>query len=268
MSLKISIPSESEIAAAAEQRLFHEDRNCLSWWFPKLLRAGLPVPKTRIVTIPTRGIQKAFFTVFEDKGLGLDAHTWLAVLVLAAEEIGFPCFLRTGHTSDKHDWSKTCYLADEKRLSSHVIRLIEFSECADYIGLPWNVWAVRELLPTRPVSTVYRGMPLCREFRCFVDDGEVLCHHFYWPKDVVRDGYRGRELPADFDAMYARLSAAPTVKEGAEIAELAKAAGKAVGGAWSVDVLETERGWFVTDMALADRSWHWPGCPANPRSKA
>lgn len=30
--------------------------------------------------------------------------------------------------------------------------------------------------------------------------------------------------------------------------------------AWSVDVLETRRGWFVTDMAEAARSFHWPGC--------
>jgi hypothetical protein len=27
-----------------------------------------------------------------------------------------------------------------------------------------------------------------------------------------------------------------------------------------VDILETKRGWFVTDMAEAGKSWHWPGC--------
>ena len=35
-----------------------------------------------------------------------------------------------------------------------------------------------------------------------------------------------------------------------------------MGGHWSVDILETERGWYVTDMALAPRSWHWPHCKA------
>jgi len=41
---------------------------------------------------------------------------------------------------------------------------------------------------------------------------------------------------------------------------LATQAGKAVGGAWSVDILETERGWYVTDMAEAHKSSHWEGC--------
>ena len=31
-------------------------------------------------------------------------------------------------------------------------------------------------------------------------------------------------------------------------------------GSWSVDVLETDRGWCVTDMAEAEGSFHWPEC--------
>ncbi len=30
--------------------------------------------------------------------------------------------------------------------------------------------------------------------------------------------------------------------------------------AFSVDLLPTKRGWMVTDMALARRSFHWEGC--------
>ena len=47
----------------------------------------------------------------------------------------------------------------------------------------------------------------------------------------------------------------------AELRNLASAAGKAVGGEWSVDILETRRGWYITDMAEAYKSWHWEGCP-------
>jgi hypothetical protein len=47
-----------------------------------------------------------------------------------------------------------------------------------------------------------------------------------------------------------------------QLTDLANAAGQAVGGAWSVDVLETRRGWYVTDMAEAASSCHeWPDCP-------
>jgi len=47
-----------------------------------------------------------------------------------------------------------------------------------------------------------------------------------------------------------------------KLTEYANATGRAVGGAWSIDILETKRGWHVTDMAEAANSWHeWPECP-------
>ena len=49
-----------------------------------------------------------------------------------------------------------------------------------------------------------------------------------------------------------------------QLETLVRCAGCAVGGGrWSVDVLETERGWFITDMAQAHVSHHWEGCPVN-----
>ena len=41
-----------------------------------------------------------------------------------------------------------------------------------------------------------------------------------------------------------------------KLTDLANAAGRAAGGAWSIDLLETRRGWMVTDMAEAANSWH------------
>lgn len=260
------VPSDAEIDAIHQEELFRHDRNCLSWWFPKLLRAELPVPKTRIVTIPTCGIQTAFFQQFDGEGLGPDAYTWLDVLRLAVEEIGLPCFLRTGHTSNKHSWMETCYLANINRLASHVTRLIEFSECAGIIGLPWNIWAVRELLPVQPIATVYRGMPLVREFRCFVDGNKLLCYHPYWPWAVVVEGCADHKAPDGLEAKYKALCETSTTELYA-IAKLATAAGKACGGQWSVDILDTDRGWMITDMAMAKDSWHWPGCKSGKESQ-
>ena len=51
-----------------------------------------------------------------------------------------------------------------------------------------------------------------------------------------------------------------------EIETLVKCAGCAVGGGrWSVDALETERGWYITDLAQAHVSHHWEGCPVNEK---
>lgn len=264
--MDIPVPTDEQLASGAEHMLHRRGISCLSYWFPKLLQADLPVPRTRIVPLPTVGVSEDLYRVLDGQPIGERAQAWLGVLQLATDEIGYPCFLRTGETSNKHEWEKTCFLSRPEDLASHVLALIEFSEIADFMGLAWNVWVVREMLPTTPVTTVYRGMPLCREFRFFVEDDTITCCHPYWPEQAVRDGFRGREIPEDFDEMCEFLTTSND-SEREHIVGLAEAAGAAVGGKWSVDILQTMRGWYITDMAVAHQSWHWPGCP-QARSQA
>lgn len=243
--------------------------NCLSYWFPKLVAAGVPVPGTQIVTMPA-DLRSDFFAVFDGEPLSDRAKAWCAELGVVAATMGSPCFLRTGQTSGKHNWSQTCYVADAAKIESHVLALIEFSECCDFMGLPWDVWCVREMLPTEPVGVAedYGGMPFCREVRCFVRDGRIVCEHPYWPKQSIADGLVctqemvGHPLRKIVDAIYDALSGNTfgllTADDGYR--PLVEATAKVFDGAWSVDVLKTSRGWFVTDMALAHRSFHWDGC--------
>ena len=244
------------------------DRNCLSFWFSKIEDGGLPVPKTEIVPAPP-GIGAVLD--------GLEPVGWagfVAELRLAANHVGdFPIFLRTGLASGKHRWERTCFVQSHEFLGRHVVALVEFSAMADLMGLPCDVWAVREMLPTTPVLTLpaYGNMPLCREFRCFVRDGDVLCVHPYWPWRAVERGFQYvtsedpwteepvHDVPPGVRDTWRNLCVRG--KHECEIRSLASRAGTAVGGEWSVDVLETERGWVVIDMAEASRSWHWPDCP-------
>jgi hypothetical protein len=229
------------------------DPTCMSHWLPRLQAAGLPVPRTILVPM-SREAYRDVFNLFDGKALEGPANEFLRKLAAAAAEIGFPAFLRTGMTSGKHSWARTCYLTDPARLLSHVASLVEFSECVSFVGLPCDWWAVRELLPTTPLAVCprYEGMPVCREFRCFVAGGEVRCMHPYWPLEALERGG-----VADPEQVAAQLASCPDEHE---VRALAARAGAAVGGAWSVDVLETRRGWFVTDMAEAQKSWHWPDC--------
>jgi hypothetical protein len=137
----------------------------------------------------------------------------------------------------------------------HIFALAEHSELVSLIGLPWSVWVVREFLPTMPIGHCprYGNMPVCREFRFFVDGGKVECRHPYWPRSALEQG--GFEIDG---AAYERLCSLVNI---ADAERLAARAGDAVGGAWSVDILDTKRGWFITDMAEAGKSFHWDGCP-------
>lgn len=243
------------------------DKNCLSYWFPKLKAAGLPVPRTVIVETKRRLVEL------------LDGETpegfneFLDQLRVAGDEVGWPAFLRTGHTSGKHQWDRTCYVLSSSKLGWHVYALVEFSNCVNQpLGLPTKIWCLRELLPTTPVFTApaYYNMPVCREFRVFVDGADVKCVHPYWPREVLVRGFpiaRDRdwtempiELPDEFQEQYAALCDLGDDEE--TIRTLASRAGTALGGAWSIDLLETKRGWYVTDVAEAERSFHWEGCEA------
>lgn len=240
--------------------------NCLSYWFPKIRDACLPVPKTEILRI-TDAERTALWPALDGEPFGVEATPFFEHLRLRAKQVGVPCFLRTGQTSGKHCWRNTCFVESLDKIEGHAVALIDFSECAGIFGLPWDVWCVREMLPTKPALTLeaYDGMPLCREYRCFVADGRVICSHPYWPKQsilegiVIPDNMAGKPLRHLFyatDKAYKQL-AEPAPEE---VLVLASKAGVAVGGDWSVDVLETEAGWYVTDMATAGDSFHWEGC--------
>jgi hypothetical protein len=80
------------------------DKTALSYWYPKLVEAGIPVPRTKIIKMPEKA-QKVIWELFDGNSTnGGDTVEFMAELATAAAEMGFPCFLRTDHTSAKHGW--------------------------------------------------------------------------------------------------------------------------------------------------------------------
>lgn len=240
------------------------DKNCLSYWFPRIKGAGLPVPATIILESPD-----LLPLLDGTRPEGMDR--FLSQLQNAGMQLGYPCFLRTGQGSGKHRWRDTCYIASPEDFECHVRNLVEWSHEVDFFGLPHHIWCVRELLATAPVVHAFEGMPICPEFRYFVRDGEVVCWHPYWPKDSLEEGFPirkaedsvawERDLPPQWEQLYQHLCSLYEL-DILVLDDLARRAGKAVGGgSWSVDILETmDLGWYVTDMALAHQSYHWTGC--------
>lgn len=236
------------------------NRTCLSYWFPKLLTAGLPVPRTEIVRTDLR---LSMLIYGEECPPDLRVHadslaSFVAELRTAADKIGYPAFLRTGQGSGKHDWSRCCFLRDRDKIDHHVMALVEWSSMVDFIGLQTDVWAVREMLPVKPIGVCdrYGGMPVVKEFRFFIRDGNVICRHPYWPIDALNEGGLSAIVPEGWYEEFCRIPE--------DLEPLAVRVSKAFAkdGAWSVDLLETDRGWYVTDMAEAERSFHWEGCAA------
>ena len=224
------------------------NKNCLSYWYPKI-EGEVPTPETFFVSLSDMwGLASVL-----DGNPCFYLRALADLLRAAGDEFGWPVFLRTGQGSGKHDWSRTCFVSDPCDVERHIVSLVEWSHLVDFVGLPHNVWVVRKMLPTRPVfkCTRYGGMPVVREWRYFVDGDRVGYGIPYWPEGALDQGGPDRE---DWREFLCALHAQPP----SDVTQIAAAAGRAMGGdIWSVDVLESDNGWFVTDMALAEASYGW-----------
>jgi hypothetical protein len=225
--------------------------NNLSYWFPLVQKYGLPVPDTAL--IETESDLTALLDGHEPDGW----NAFVEQVRSAVVAMGYPCFLRTGYGSGKHDWRNTCFVRIPEEVDVHIFNLVEWSNLVDIMGLPTQTWAVRKLLDTVPLFTCkrYGGMPVVREFRLFVDDGGVQHMQPYWPSDAVRRGGPSVEqwktlLIGSWQTHHA---------EREHLHGLALDAHDAVGGGfWSVDLLQDRSGdWWLTDMARGEDSFWW-----------
>lgn len=178
---------------------------------------------------------------------------------LAHSMLNFDSFLRTGQTSNKHDWVDTCRLTRKSDVLSHIYRLIEFSMMVD---VPYSTFAVREIIPTDPIVYSFNQMPIAREVRVFAKEGKVLCSHPYWPTEALENDIdNGNISVEDIN----KLQEMPDMKE---LNKLAEYISNSFQGSWSIDFLQDKDGnWWMIDMALASTSYHWDGCDIAKRFK-
>lgn len=220
--------------------------NCITSWYPHLVRSGVKTPKTSVVLAPN------LISLF-DNVIPEGYYKFKEDLEFVIKDMGLPCFLRTGHTSGKHGWKDTCYVDDLKKLDNNIFNLLEACELASAMGLPHNVWAVRELLPTTPIFRAFHGMPITKEARLFFKDGAVVGWQPYWPPEVFN------KYEPDIEDWEPRIKQMNYELED-DIIELKSLTEKVIpffNGYWSIDWLLTTNGWYCIDMALGVVSYKW-----------
>ena len=213
-------------------------------------RPLIRVPKTDFVYVDS---EKAMDIMDgkADKDFLLDIHEKIDHI---ARNIGYPIFLRSESTSAKHYWKDSCFVERKEDIISHFLEVLEFTyTVADAHAF---FFAVREMIPTTPLYTTFSGdMPIAKECRLFIKDGEVLCLHPYWPTEAFDNQ---RNITSEGIAGLQNFSEA----EETELKAQAKVIAEHFPGYWSVDFLQDKDGnWWAIDMALGGWSYHWKGCP-------
>jgi len=240
-------------------------KNCMSYWFPKLVEIGVPTPKTimmnmdKVDTNFVDGLKEVFWMREPNEKQKIALSKFRQILEEMGHRIGYPFFLRTGHTSHKHNWDTTCFVQNQTVLMKHAQNMAEWSIMADMKkGLPINVWAARKIIDVAPAFEAFSGkMPITKEMRYFFKDHKMLCSHPYWPEYAL-DGH-----VHDDKNWKLKLQAMNSLSD--EDKALLKSQTEKVAlrfeGYWSIDWLKGKDGqWYVIDMATGEDSFHWKGC--------
>lgn len=236
--------TEEELAEVQRRWMAMLFVNDLAFWYPKLKEIGMLTPKTEYFRTDVE-----FMHFWDGKTPdGFDAFE--VHLKEVAGRMGYPCFMRTGHTSGKHDGA--CFIESEAALDKKILQLAEFSGLVD---MPTNTWVIRERLQLEAHFNAFNALPINRERRYFFEDGEVICHHPYWIPDAIHSADND-----NWEELLEMINHEPS-EEIIYLTELTRKVAKHFSGAWSIDWAKTDSGeWYAIDMAQAGRSYHWDGC--------
>jgi hypothetical protein len=224
-------------------------------WYPAVQKSGVKHPATILIETDVE------LGHLLDNELPDGFNELQREVDLAAQHFGYPCFLRTGHTSGKHEWDQTCCLRSPSNIFGHIKALVEHSEMAGLIGLPYDVWAVREMLPTEPAFFAFNGrMPITKERRVICNSKPIgICNHpYWWPAAIQNPSRKYWKALLESVNWISKGDEYYLLNESVKVFEL-------LAGFWSIDWLWVpSRGWICTDMAVAEQSFHWPECDYCP----
>lgn len=227
-------------------------KDSLLEWYPKIKNLMIPQPKTMIVEVP-EGVRISLM----DDGLPPEV---VEESYKVCEELGYPIFLRTDQASSKHNWKNAAFIESKDDVIGHIYKTIEFNLCADILGLPYKALVFRKYIPLEAEFTAFYGdLPIAKERRYFIRDGEIECCHQYWIKDSIRSPStkKWERILEDLNKQ--------TKEERKILIPYAQKVGEVLEGYWSIDFAKGEDGeWYLIDMALGDHSFHIPECEHCP----
>jgi len=219
-------------------------------WYPKIKDLKIPQPDTYIVKIPYKNL----IEMIDGKQL---PDKYVTLIENSADILGYPLFLRTDNSSQKHQWNKTCFVKSGDDLEQQILNLLDNNGACDLVD---NAIILRLYIPMFSLFKAFSGkFPVSREMRYFIRNGKVQCKHWYWFDEVLKK--QGRPEDKEWES---KLKIINTLTEDSEKRinqYLDLVCKKFPEGYWSVDFCQGKDGkWYLLDMARGEVSFHYPTC--------
>jgi hypothetical protein len=242
-----------------------ENKNSMTYWWPKIKGLKIPMPQTVFVPVTFTG---------DGDCLSEETHK---IVESTAYHMGYPVFIKTDLCAGKHDYDETCYVPDKEHIHFNLERLRDDNFCKD---LMFTHFAVRRYIELAWQFKAFRDLPIAPERRYFIDDGNVICRHPYWPEDAIE--FYNLNIPEDprrtfEESMALRESLVAKRKEETLpllremnvehpqeiniLTDYSEMVARVLPGYWSVDfALGRDKKWYLIDMAEGERSYHSDDC--------
>lgn len=215
------------------------------YWYPKIKDLEIPQPKTLIYKLSEKELKYFHNEQFPE--------TLSKNIKPIISKFSYPFFVRTDFASGKHGWEDTCFIENKKKLTRNIFEVVVENLIADLFGLPFEALVFREYIPLEAgFKAFYGNMPVAKERRYFIKDGQIQCHHPYWPKDAIRNPDN-----KDWEIILEKQNN-ETEKEIELLSKYCLMVADKLEGYWSVDFAYGQDGkWYLIDMAEGDHSFHW-----------
>lgn len=253
-------------------------------WLPALAKANegktfFRIPKTTIAKVPMTLLQLSRVEYESLTAATLDVVDRWAQAAFGLNPDG-EYFIKTGTFSSKYDYRNAHVTGPHEvaqigeyllYIQSQAVEMAgPLNEPAMYGVSTTNEFVVREYVPDRlGLPTIYMGLPLRCEYRCFIDcdTDEPLGIHPYWDPEVMNKRFRDAPDASNphmrHDAVTYKLREPSLMREyeatkslvAAHIGELLP--GLELAGQWSLDVMKDDDDYWLIDMAPAERSTYY-----------
>lgn len=227
---------------------FHDERNALGHWHPKLEQIDVPTPETYFVECK-RGENGPEYSLEEVRDV--------------VEKLGGEAHIR-GHFASARimsEYGSRIDSLDERHIRINMLELLsqqgqmkmanmDSVVFREWLDLDWCVYARESLHP---------------ECRAFIEDGDVLCHH---PRLQGFENHPAHEEAAKNQIELAWPAEGDGYRDHEPLQVYAERIATAFDGSWSVDfVMDRSGDWYCTDMALralTDRNGYWHSMSEHP----